>query len=226
MTGQPPHPMRFADTGKTGGATVAVKPPAGSSAPLDFAKLLPDDESRGVAAQAAAVAHVGKIINRARTRAGLSQDQLAARTGITQAHISELERGLGVNGPTILTLSRIMAALGDEAVIEAAAERNARQTVQMADAGVWLTTFTEQIATITLATPAALWGEQITVPFASMIQAGLNNPFIAVGLAGMDMLCRVMPGVSETPEAKAAAQTIGELRQELPLPPTPSAKVA
>jgi hypothetical protein len=38
--------------------------------------------------------------------------------GSTQAHISELERGLGKNGPTILTLARIVSELGETLLVD------------------------------------------------------------------------------------------------------------
>ena len=47
---------------------------------------------------------------RARAQKGLSQKQLAALTGIDQADISRIERGLA--NPSVSTLDRIAAALG------------------------------------------------------------------------------------------------------------------
>jgi len=46
----------------------------------------------------------------ARARAGMSQTELAAATGIDQSDISKIERG--VANPSIATLNRIAAALG------------------------------------------------------------------------------------------------------------------
>ena len=53
---------------------------------------------------------VAYAITKARTTAGLSQSQLAAKTNINQADISKLERGIA--NPSINTLSRIAEALG------------------------------------------------------------------------------------------------------------------
>lgn len=52
---------------------------------------------------------VADAVRHARANAGLSQKELAARTGIDQADISKLERGL--SNPSILTLERIAKAL-------------------------------------------------------------------------------------------------------------------
>ena len=46
----------------------------------------------------------------ARAKAGISQKQLAARTGIDQSDISKIERG--VANPSVATLDRIASALG------------------------------------------------------------------------------------------------------------------
>ena len=46
----------------------------------------------------------------ARARAGLSQKDLSARTGIDQSDLSKIERGIA--NPSVATLERIAAALG------------------------------------------------------------------------------------------------------------------
>ena len=48
-------------------------------------------------------------IREARKRAGLTQEQLAAKAGITQSHLSRLELGKYV--PTLATLERLARAL-------------------------------------------------------------------------------------------------------------------
>ena len=55
---------------------------------------------------------LGAQLSVLRHRRGLSQIQLAAQTGIDQAEISRIERGLG--NPTEDTLARLAAALGAE----------------------------------------------------------------------------------------------------------------
>lgn len=44
---------------------------------------------------------------------------MARRIGSTQAHISDLERGIGRNGPTITTLARIASELGETLKVDA-----------------------------------------------------------------------------------------------------------
>ncbi|MCR5563626.1 MAG: helix-turn-helix domain-containing protein [Desulfovibrio sp.] len=52
----------------------------------------------------------------ARKSSGLTQKQLAERTGITQADISRLERGNG--NPSLRTLQRLAAGMGKRMKIE------------------------------------------------------------------------------------------------------------
>lgn len=53
---------------------------------------------------------VGRNAARLRTEAGLTQEQLAERSGLTQQYISDLERGKC--NPTIVTLYELAQALG------------------------------------------------------------------------------------------------------------------
>ena len=59
---------------------------------------------------------VGSTVRAARRRAGLSQVELAERTGMTQPAIARLERGLV--SPTVVTLDRVARALGAELVVD------------------------------------------------------------------------------------------------------------
>jgi transcriptional regulator with XRE-family HTH domain len=61
-------------------------------------------------------AEVGERVRAAREAAGLSQRELAARMGTSQAAIARLEAG-GV-GATLTTLQRVAAALGLELNVE------------------------------------------------------------------------------------------------------------
>ncbi|MBC7816396.1 MAG: helix-turn-helix transcriptional regulator [Planctomycetaceae bacterium] len=54
--------------------------------------------------------YVSTKIKAARTQAGLTQDQLAAKSGLPQSHICKLETGL--HSPTAKTLEKIATALG------------------------------------------------------------------------------------------------------------------
>lgn len=53
---------------------------------------------------------VGSAVSEARAKAGLSQKDLSAATGIDQSDISKIERG--VANPSVATLKRIADALG------------------------------------------------------------------------------------------------------------------
>jgi ribosome-binding protein aMBF1 (putative translation factor) len=93
----------------------------GHSFPLDFDSLIGSDpEVRRAAEDAEIVASVGELVRRLRTSKAVTQSELARRTGMTQAHISELERGLGPNGPTVITLARIISELGEKLVFDTA----------------------------------------------------------------------------------------------------------
>ncbi|HLI74945.1 MAG TPA: helix-turn-helix transcriptional regulator [Acidimicrobiales bacterium] len=59
---------------------------------------------------------VGSSVRAARLRAGVSQVELARRTGTSQPSIARLERGMV--SPTVITLDRIARALGAELVID------------------------------------------------------------------------------------------------------------
>jgi ribosome-binding protein aMBF1 (putative translation factor) len=58
---------------------------------------------------------VMKLLVEARSELGISQSELARRTGIKQPNISRLERGLC--SPTLNTLSALAKGLGKELVI-------------------------------------------------------------------------------------------------------------
>lgn len=59
---------------------------------------------------------LGQVIRRARRKAEWTQDKLARRTGLRQAAISELERG--VAGVHLDNLFRILAALQLDLLLE------------------------------------------------------------------------------------------------------------
>ena len=54
---------------------------------------------------------LGTLIKRLRTARGLSQRALAARAGVTNPYIAQLETGQRGN-PTVLVAARLAAALG------------------------------------------------------------------------------------------------------------------
>ena len=107
----------------------------GRSSPIDFARWIGGKpEARRAADDAEIAATVGELVRRLRTHRGVTQSELARRIGTTQAHISELERGLGANGPTIVTLARIVSELGDMAFVGTVNQLKAREADQIDEA--------------------------------------------------------------------------------------------
>ena len=82
----------------------------GEPIPLDV--VIGDDEleAREVFFEQSAVLYAGSMVRRMREHAGLSQKQLAERIGTSQPHISDIERGIGLQGPTYLMLARAARA--------------------------------------------------------------------------------------------------------------------
>lgn len=72
--------------------------------------VLSDPEWRAAYDAADATREAARALLRARQEAGLSQTELAARSGTAQAVISRIERG--VVSPSLDTLSRIARGLG------------------------------------------------------------------------------------------------------------------
>ena len=68
---------------------------------------------------------VAQLIRKARTRAGLSQAQLAARAKTSQPAIARYEAGTAT--PTLATLQRIFAASGDSLVLDVSPGRSRRR---------------------------------------------------------------------------------------------------
>jgi len=71
---------------------------------------------------------IGDVVRRHRKLLGLSQTDLGAKTGLRQATISDLERGIG--RAQLQTLFRVLSALGLELVIR---ERSRAQAKDMED---------------------------------------------------------------------------------------------
>jgi ribosome-binding protein aMBF1 (putative translation factor) len=59
-----------------------------------------------------AALRAGDLVRTMRKDAGLSQAELANRMGVTQSRISEIEAGVGSQGPTWDVMERVMAACG------------------------------------------------------------------------------------------------------------------
>jgi ribosome-binding protein aMBF1 (putative translation factor) len=80
----------------------------------DHSRLVPGDylqdpEVRAGYEDARRAIELGAMVRQLRLDAGLSQEELAQRTGMTQPALSRLERGGGI--PTIAVLDRIASAL-------------------------------------------------------------------------------------------------------------------
>lgn len=80
----------------------------------DHSRLVPGDylddpEIRAGYDEARRAIELGDMVRKLRLDAGLSQEELAQRAGMTQPALSRLERGGGI--PTIAVLDRIAAAL-------------------------------------------------------------------------------------------------------------------
>lgn len=97
----------------------------GGGARLNFERLAPRTPAAERAAELSrTLVAVGDFVRALRHQMGLSQSDLAKRVETTQAHISELERGVGRNGPTVAILTRIVRELGDDLVIGSQKERD------------------------------------------------------------------------------------------------------
>jgi len=119
----------------------------GTSRKINLRRLLhgrPEVEQAALSARAAIA--LGDLVRELRTGAGVSQHELAERVGSTQAHISELERGLGRNGPTVGIIARIIHELNDEIVIDTKKRREQRETDLIAAAQASVTQVAERLS--------------------------------------------------------------------------------
>lgn len=64
-----------------------------------------------------AAMRAGALIRKMRKDAHLSQTELAGRLGLSQARVSEIEAGVGTQGPTWDVMERISAACGKILVV-------------------------------------------------------------------------------------------------------------
>lgn len=72
------------------------------------------------------------LVRRARTDAGLTQEQLARRLGVTQAALARLEKP-GAN-PTVATLDRVLRAAGRRLEMRLARARSNVDTTLLSEA--------------------------------------------------------------------------------------------
>lgn len=109
--GETPHKKKPAARRAAAPAGRGPAPGASASGTSAPGASVSAESASGAPASAAAAAAVAA----ARSRSGMSQKQLSAATGIDQADISRIERGLA--NPAVSTLERIARALGGQLTI-------------------------------------------------------------------------------------------------------------
>lgn len=83
-----------------------------------IAALEAEDRAAGRSPEFSAAAfEAGALVRRMRRAARLTQAALAERIGVTQARISEIETGIGPQGPSWELFLRITAACGAELLV-------------------------------------------------------------------------------------------------------------
>ena len=78
---------------------------------------LKDDEFKNLWIESDAEFQIAKLVYSLRNELGLTQKELAEKTGINQSNISKLENGSG--NVTLKTLDRIIKSLGKKLTISA-----------------------------------------------------------------------------------------------------------
>lgn len=79
-----------------------------------FEKMLRDPEIKMLYEQEKAKTHIAHTVRTARTRAGLTQVQLAKKIGSTQSVVARLESGVDKRTPSLDLLARIASACDAE----------------------------------------------------------------------------------------------------------------
>jgi transcriptional regulator with XRE-family HTH domain len=180
------------------------------SGPLDFDALIGESPALQRAARTAStVAAFGDGVRRARLAAGLSQAALAERAGMTQAHISELERGLGSNGPTVGTLSRLMQDMGDELLFDTVRSRAEREADARRDAESLIAQMTAQVAREGAANQLDALTSALMAQGAALEAGEARNNVIqgvVMGLRATRLPAVAEPAAGLTPAARAAAR--------------------
>jgi len=85
----------------------------------ELEELLPDSTSQQRLEEASAAAEAAALVRMLRRQAlsatgtrGITQTELARRTGLTPPRISQIEKGEGANGPTYAVIRKIAFACG------------------------------------------------------------------------------------------------------------------
>lgn len=97
-----------------------------------------------------AALRAGELIRRMRKEARLSQAELAQKLGVTQARISELEAGLGAQGPTWDVMERAAAACGTHLGPVGSFSSSARETGMSGKSAMAIASGTPAIASATV----------------------------------------------------------------------------
>jgi len=79
-----------------------------------FNKMLRDPEIKMLYEQEKAKTHIANAVRTARTRAGLTQEELAKKMKTTQSVIARLESGTNQRTPSLDILARVAAACDAE----------------------------------------------------------------------------------------------------------------
>jgi transcriptional regulator with XRE-family HTH domain len=77
-----------------------------------FEELVPDSNQRELIEERVAAKEAASVVQALRAHAGLNQQELARRLGVSQARISQLESAYGTDGPTYGVLRGVAKACG------------------------------------------------------------------------------------------------------------------
>jgi DNA-binding transcriptional regulator YiaG len=97
-----------------------AKIPAGEPFPLEEFVADSGPEAQAVFFEQSAALEAGSLIREMRDRAELTQRELARRVGTSQSHLSDIERGIGLQGPTYSMLKNVARACNARLRIEIA----------------------------------------------------------------------------------------------------------
>jgi transcriptional regulator with XRE-family HTH domain len=177
---------------------------------FDFDRVLAEAPGAGDTMRGTEVAvAAGDLIHRARNRKAMSQANLAKRVGSTQPHISDIERGLGENGPTVGTIARLLRELDDELLVQSRKDRALWMADRIDAAEVALGDLTERIARSGVTNMTEVMAE-----LSKANKAERENPFkntLINGIVlGIHMALRAQPEAMVGAGQRAAARRIVE----------------
>jgi len=123
---------RMRRRGSGGGGGITWKARTGTDSPVDTEQLLADltPDIVGKVRAREAIHMAGQLVRRMREKAGLSQGALAEATNTAQSAISDIERGVGSQGPTVAVLNKIALACGEVLVLGCQSDFKTRRTAE------------------------------------------------------------------------------------------------